>query len=318
MTQDLERLQPVAPREVWPDEARDFTPWLAKEENLAILGETLGMALETKEQEKSVGPFKADILCVNVDDGSDVLIENQLEETDHKHLGQLMTYAAGLHTAAIVWIAKKFTEKHRAAIDWLNEITGTKFHFFGIEIEVWRIGDSKPAPKFNIVAKPNDWSRSAARSVEQGGWTKSQKLYHEFWSFFCKYLQDNSSGRSRTPPAQHWMDFAIGRSGMKLCGLLSSSDNRIGFCFQIEGENSKDFYDLLLPQKEEIEAELGFELKWDRLDDRQSVKLSVFRWDADLEDRSQWEEYCQWMKTHLDKLDGAFRPRVKDLNKDFA
>ena len=310
MSQNLGRLERIALRDIWKTEDQDFTPWLAEEENLAVLGETLGMELELKAQEKHVGPFRADILCVNADDASYVLVENQLEKTNHAHLGQLMTYAAGLHTVAIVWIAEKFTDEHQAAMNWLNEITDTKFRFFGLEIELWRIGNSLAAPKFNIVAKPNDWSRSIVKSVEQGDWTPAQKLYYEFWDYFCKYLhKDNPSGRPRTPPAQHWMSFAIGRVGAKLVGLLRSSDNRIGVRFQTEDENKEIFYDLLRPQKEEIEAELGFSLDWKRLDGRRYAQASYFR-EADLEDRSQWEDYCEWMKIHLDKLDEVFRPRV--------
>ena len=160
----LDRLVRVELREIWETEAQDFTPWIADKENINILGDALNMELELKALEKSVGPFSADILCTNTDDDSLVLIENLLEKTDHTHLGQLMTYAAGLHTVNIVWIAAKFTDEHRAALDWLNEITDVKFRFFGLEVELWRIGESKPAPKFNVVCKPNDWSRAVKRN----------------------------------------------------------------------------------------------------------------------------------------------------------
>ena len=109
-------------REVWKTEAQDFTPWLAKEENLTLLGETLNLELELEAVEKDVGPFRADILCRDIDDDSLVLVENQVERTDHRHLGQILTYAAGLNTVTIVWVAKSFTDEHRAALDWLNEI----------------------------------------------------------------------------------------------------------------------------------------------------------------------------------------------------
>ena len=117
------------------------------------------MELELEAQETDVGQFRADILCKNTDDRSWVLIENQLERTDHRHLGQILTYAAGLHAVTICWIAESFADEHRATIDWLNEISDDKFQFFGLEIEVWKIGDSPPAPKFNVVSRPNDWTR---------------------------------------------------------------------------------------------------------------------------------------------------------------
>ena len=154
-TTEMGRLERVALRDIWTTEAQDFTPWLAQPENLAVLSETLNMDLETAGQEESVGPFRADILCRDTLDDSWVLIENQLERTDHTHLGQLLTYAAGLQTVTIVWVAANFTDEHRAALDWLNEITDERFRFFGLEVELWKIGNSPAAPKFNIASRPN-------------------------------------------------------------------------------------------------------------------------------------------------------------------
>jgi hypothetical protein len=153
----LGKLERVDLRDSWPREDTNLTPWLAKQKNLKLLGASIGMNLERVENESRVGPFRADILCKDTATDSFVLIENQLEPTDHIHLGQLMTYAAGLDTVHIIWVAKSFNDEHRAALDWLNRITMEGFHFFGIEIELWKIGDSLPAPKFNIVCKPNDW-----------------------------------------------------------------------------------------------------------------------------------------------------------------
>jgi len=135
----LGQMERVDLREAWVSEAGSFTPWLAREENLTLLGEALRLRLECEAQEKNVGPFRADILCKDADTGQQVLIENQLECTDHSHLGQLLTYAAGLQAATIIWVAAKFIDEHRAALDWLNEITDDRFCFFGVEVELWRI-----------------------------------------------------------------------------------------------------------------------------------------------------------------------------------
>ena len=171
VTTRLGRLGRVDLREEWKTEAQDFTPWLAQAENLAVLSETLNLDLETAGQEASVGPFRADILCRDTLDDSWVLIENQLERTDHTHLGQLLTYAAGLQTVTIIWVAATFTDEHRAALDWLNEITDERFRFFGLEVELWRIGNSPAAPKFNIVSKPNEWVRSASKATRRPRFT---------------------------------------------------------------------------------------------------------------------------------------------------
>jgi hypothetical protein len=155
----LGRLEKVDLRDIWTTEATDFTPWLARQENLAVLGETLGIELELEAQERAVGPFRADILCKDIGTDRWVLIENQLERTDHVHLGQLLTYASGLEAVTIIWIAARFTEEHRSTLDWLNRITDESFRFFGLEVELWRIGTSAAAPKFNIVSKPSACDR---------------------------------------------------------------------------------------------------------------------------------------------------------------
>ncbi len=167
MNKNLSRLEKVDLRDVWKTEAGDFTPWLAREENIALLGNAIGIDLEVEAQEKNVGPFRADILCKDTISENWVLVENQLERTDHVHLGQLLTYAAGLNAVTIVWIADRFTDEHRAALDWLNEITDSSFNFFGLEVELWRIGDSPIAPKFNIASKPNDWTKTVGRAAAQ-------------------------------------------------------------------------------------------------------------------------------------------------------
>lgn len=195
ITEQLGQLVRAELREGWSNEYSAFTPWLAQDENIALLGDTVGLELEVEAQERQVGPFRADILCKDTANGHWVLIENQLERTDHVHLGQLLTYAAGLQAVTIVWIASHFTEEHRAALDWLNEITDERFNFFGLEIELWRIGNSPMAPKFNVICKPNDWSKrvaAGAAQVERENLTETQKLQLEFWSAFREYATEHA------------------------------------------------------------------------------------------------------------------------------
>ena len=160
----LAKLERVDLRKAWESEPADFTPWLAKEENLALLGETLGMTLVLEAQEKDVGPFRADILCKEPQTDQWVLIENQLEQTDHLHLGQIITYAAGLNAVTVIWIAARLTEEHRAALDWLNEITSEGTNFFGVEVELYRIADSPIAPPF----QPRQQAQCLVKARSQG------------------------------------------------------------------------------------------------------------------------------------------------------
>ena len=200
----LERLERVRDlRSVWPTEAADFTPWLASDANIGLLSDALGVELEVVQAEAAVGPYRADIHCRDVLTEASVLVENQLEKTDHTHLGQLFTYAAGLDAVTVVWIAQRFTEEHRAALDWLNRITHADFRFFGIEVELWRIGDSALAPKFNLVAKPNDWAKTIRETAaaEQPERSASRTLYSEYWQGLTDLILDRGS-RIRPPTAK--------------------------------------------------------------------------------------------------------------------
>lgn len=317
----LDRLVPVDLREVWTHEASDFTPWLAREENLTILGEALGIELELEAQEKTVGPFRADILCKDVDNGDWVLVENQLERTNHVHLGQLLTYASGLEAVTIVWIAAHFTEEHRSTLDWLNKITDDHFRFFGLEVELWRIGNSSAAPKFNVVAKPNDWSRSiaqAARTIDESGLTPLRQMQREYWSAFMDVL--NKAGGpvsgNRTPGSRSYMNYPIGRTGFTLSPAITRTKERIFAELYIKGKNAKRFFYLLREQKDEIESELGYELEFKELPEKQASRITVYKNSINVEDREDWKHQHEWLAKKLNELHRVFSPRVRGLDPE--
>lgn len=317
---ELGRLKPVPLREFWTDESREFTPWLAKEENLKLLGDTIGIELELEAQEKDVGPFRADLLCKNTIDGTWLLIENQLEKTDHAHLGQLLTYAAGLEAVAIIWIAERFTDEHRATLDWLNEITDERFTFFGLEVELWRIGDSPIAPKFNMVCKPNDWSRiiqiSASKAVQL---TEDRQTQLNFWMAFKKYMEENSDIRCQKPSPQNWMTHTIGRSGFCLNSIASIWDSEtntknpeIRVELIMNDMNSKKYFEMLLAQRKEIEQEIGQQLIWYNPEDKKVCRIYIRRSDNFL-NSSDWPKQHNWLRENLEKFYNVFAPRVKQL-----
>ncbi|MDP3285719.1 MAG: DUF4268 domain-containing protein, partial [Desulfobacterales bacterium] len=271
---ELGKLEKVDLRNIWTSESEHFMPWLAQEDNLKLLGDAIGIELELEAQEKNVGPFRADILCKDTATDHWVLIENQLEKTDHVHLGQLLTYASGLKAVTIVWIARKFTEEHRAALDWLNEITDDHFNFFGLEVELWRIGNSIVAPKFNIASKPNDWSKTVAvgaTQVRNMVLTDSKVLQRDFWAAFTDYVKEHNSNIKTTKPLpQNWMNIAIGRSGMSLCAVASLwdsaaesfSSHELRAELVLNDNNSKKYFEQLEAEKEVIEKEIGEQLTW--------------------------------------------------------
>ncbi|XHC25113.1 MAG: DUF4268 domain-containing protein [Phycisphaerales bacterium] len=282
---NLGRLVRVSARDVWAGEATDFTPWLAGEENLSLLGETVGLELELVAQEQFVGPYRADILCRNLADDSFVLIENQLAKTDHVHLGQLMTYAAGLDAVTIVWISTRFTDEHRAALDWLNDITDEKIAFFGLEIELWRIGESPIAPKFNVVCEPNEWVKSKAGGAGSGGRqpTETQQLQQQFWRGFKDYLDDQNSKLSpQAASPQHWLDMAIGRSDFKMSAWIHTIKNQLSAILEISGPLAKPHFDALHADRGAIEGEVGHTLEWLRLPDKKSSRAALHRENFDI------------------------------------
>jgi hypothetical protein len=324
--QTLGRLQKVELRDFWTSEAGDFTPWLAQEENITLLGEAIGLELEVEGQEQTVGPFRADILCKDVATDDWVLIENQLERTDHTHLGQLLTYGAGLNAVSIVWIAARFTDEHRAALDWLNEITDERFKFFGLEVELWRIGDSMAAPKFNMISKPNEWSRTvsgAARvAQQQEGLSDRKKLQLSFWEGFREHLGRVETPLKATKPlAQHWMNMQLGRSGTKMTAIASFYNNQqqtydIGeLRAQVElfDKSAKGYFALLERQKTAIEAELGEPLEWYNPENANACRIFLTA-PADLSQPEKWPEYFQWLQLKLEQLRKIFRNRIRKLN----
>jgi hypothetical protein len=312
---ELGRLKHVNLREQWTSEASDFTPWLAEAENLALLGETIGLELECEAQEKSVGKFKADILCRDTSSGAWVLIENQLERTDHTHLGQLLTYAAGLKAVTVVWVASEFTEEHRAALDWLNEITDTDFNFFGLEIELWCIGESPRAPRFNVISKPNDWSRTI-KDVSKGNLSETLQLYLEYWMALKQYLEDTGSSVQMTKPLpQNWMTFPVGKSNFYVTAAVSRQKKRGSVQLVIYGPDHVSYFQLLQRDKEDIEMEVRSALDWRELPNGKESHIRK-RFDGllDLEKREDWTRQHEEFRVLLERFVDCSRPRVKALD----
>lgn len=309
----LGRLERVELRDTWISESSDFTPWLAQEENLNLLGDAIGLDLALEAVEQWVGPFRADIVCKNTTDGAWVLVENQLERTDHSHLGQLLTYAAGLKAVTIVWIAQRFTEEHRAALDWLNEMTLESVNFFGLEIEVWRIGDSARAPKFNVVCQPNSWVKGPVIvSTEQ---TSTQQLYVAWFQGLREYMDEHSKRvKSVKPLPQNWANFGVGRSTFSLQANISIMSKHLSAGLAIYEPNAKPHFYLLQEQREKIEQEAGQPLAWHELPDKKSSYITVYLKDVDLADRADWPRQHKWMAEKLELFHGVFSLRAKALN----
>jgi len=316
---NLGKLVKIELRDIWLSESSHFTPWLAREENLLTLGETLGLELELEAQERAVGPFRADILCKDIATNAWVLIENQLERTDHTHLGQLLTYASGLEAVTIVWIAARFTEEHRSTLDWLNRITDETFRFFGVEVELWRIGDSPAAPRFNIVSKPNNWSKmvtQAARAIDEAELTGTKALQIAYWGALGTTLMAKGGplATERKPQPQSWMSYKIGRVGFSVNASMARPKRQVRAELYMSHPSAKAWFHLLHAQKDAVEAELGYPVVWEELPEGKDTRILVALSDIDPEDQSDWPRQHEWLAARLNEFYRVFVNRVRLLD----
>ena len=293
---ELGRLEGVDIRTVWVHEARDFTPWLL--EHADHLAETLGIDLELEQSEHPVGGFSLDLVGRDLTNDAVLIVENQLEGTDHNHLGQILTYAAGTDASSIVWIATSFREEHRQAIDWLNEQTREDVRFFGIELQVVRIGSSVPAPLFNLVAEPNDWQKQVRTATRGGRVGTKSALYQEFWTRYLERLRTEHPdwSNARTPSSQNWMDFPSPLKGTRLNPSFAQGARLRHEIYIDTGDKVRNegLFEHLLSQKERFEAEYGRPLEWEALPNARASRIAEYRDDADVVFEDRHEEFISW------------------------
>jgi len=314
MNIELGNLTKVHAREKWTHEALEFTPWLANEENIIELGKALGIELEVENTEVSVGPYSADILAKDVGSDKYVVIENQLEKTNHDHLGKSITYASILDASSIVWIATKFTEEHKKALDWLNDHTSNEVSFYGVLLELWQIDDSRPAVRFNVVSQPTEIIRQTAISKSSENLSDTQKIQFEFWSEFREKLKvqpEIPSVQSARP--QYWYDVSLGRSGINLSNIASSYNNEIGVRVYIGNKIANSALPQLLEMKDDIESEISEELEWNPNPENRD-KIILLKRQADLENKDKWDEYINWLVDMTVRFRKAFSKRLKNMD----
>lgn len=308
---DLGTLESVDLKAVCTDEAGEFTPWLAKPENLARLSKELDMELEFEGVEVPVGPYRADIVATDNMSNERVIIENQLDKTDHDHLGKIITYASGLSAKVIIWIAREFTEEHRKALDFINENANPKVRCYGLEIALFRIGKSAPAPSFKIVSYPNTFGSGGGGG--SSGFTETKALYLDFWAAFKDYCA--SAGTSlnlRKARPQHWYSIAVGRSKFQISLTASTMYKRIGCEIYMRGNNAKQAFKLLQQDKAAIEAATG-SLEWQELPDGKDCRIVLFHTGLDPTEKAQWNEAFAWLKKEAETFHKAFSQRIKAL-----
>ena len=308
---DFGELKKVPLREIWPHEAHDFTPWLA--ENIEALGDALGLELDLTGSEASVGEFSLDLLAKDLNSSRTVIIENQLSQTDHDHLGKLLTYAAGFDASTVIWISREVRDEHRQALEWLNQRTDTETHFFAVVVEVLKIDDSKPAFDFNLVVFPNEWRKTKRQETA----TKLSPKAEQYQTYFQELINElrerhDFTGARRALP----LNFYRFGSGIKEIRYLASFMKGGKVCAAIDimgpeqGQNKK-LFDALEKRNTDFSLKFGDGLCWERADKNISSKIAVYC-DGDIEStHNELEEIREWHIENLLKLKDVFTPEIK-------
>ncbi len=300
----LGKLKRLDLREYWKHEALDFTKWLSEPENIAILSDEIGIGIEVTQTEASVGRFNVDILAQEENTGRKIIIENQLEITDHTHLGQLITYAAGLEAQYVIWIVREVREEHRQAVDWLNEHTDEDISFFLVALELWQIGNSDPAPKFSVLSRPNEWKKSLKTSAQDGDLTDTKTKQLEFWQQLKEFATDKYPElRLRTPRPQHWYDVSIGRSDCHIAFIVDSRENQVRCELYIP--DSKNLFKTFLASAPQIEKDLGIPLDWQELLGKKAARIRALH-DFTFADPSTWPDAFRWLSETAIKFKKVF------------
>ena len=310
---ELGTIEQVDLREMWPHEASDFTPWLAN--NVASLSEALGLELEVRSQEAPVGGYSLDILAHDLGSNRPVIVENQLEPTDHDHLGKLLTYASGYDAGVVVWLAKEFREEHRQALDWLNQRTGEDTQFFGVIVELLKIDDSRPAVNFKLAASPNEWRKESMSTSDRSntGTTERGERYRSFFQNLIDRLREEesfTSARKGQPSSEY--EFASGYTGIRFRAHFNRY-GKTGIALYIDvgdGVRNKKIYDAMKLEKDSIESELNETLEWSRMEDSRASRIDALRDGSIDDDDETLEEIQDWMVERLLAFKEVFGPRL--------
>lgn len=313
---ELSKLTPVNPREVWAHEEYNFTPWLL--DHADELADALGIELELTANEYPVGTFSLDLLGRDLTHDCTLIVENQLEGTDHNHLGQLVTYAAGTDAGTVVWIATSFREEHRQALDYLNELSGDNARFFGVVVGAVRIDDSRPAALFTVKAQPNDWFAQVAaptrQTAERGG---KAVMYTEFWTKYLKVFQDRYPGWSavRSPGYKGWSGAPSGfKGGGNRYNAVFKAGDRVAFELYLDAgdaDANTQLFEHLHAHRAEVEAAFGATLVWEPLPERRACRIYVDR-DGSVDREEEHEAYIGWLVDVAGRFRDALEAHAPD------
>lgn len=306
---NLGKLTKADLRSIWTNEEKDFSSWLAEPANILLLGEELGIEMSLVEKEAGVGRYSVDILAEEEGTGKKIVIENQLENTNHDHLGKIITYAAGHDASMVIWIFKDIREEHRQAVDWLNEHTEESISFFAVKVEAWQIDNSAPAPKFHIISRPNEWAKTVRTSAGSNELGKAALKQLNFWSNLKSYANEKGVGIfSQTPSAQHWYNISIGSAEAHISLTVHTRDDLLG-C-EIYINDNKELYKFLFGKKDVIENKLSSKLEW--IDAKKASRILQRKTHSDLDNVEALDSYYDWFIERASSFQKVFARLVKE------
>lgn len=309
-------LKKVPLRDVWSHEAIDFTPWLA--DNIAELGNVLGMELELTEREASVGDFSLDLLAKDLNSSKTVIIENQFNQTNHDHLGKLLTYAAGFDASKVIWVSEVVRDEHRQALDWLNQRTDTETQFFAVVVEVLKIDDSKPAFNFKPVVLPNEWQKINKRNPAPS--SKGEKYRAYYQALIDELREQYKFTGARVGQPQNWYSFSSGIQGVLYSAVFAQGGKTRAEIYIDQGdqEKNKALFDALKNRESEISSSYGSQLEWERLDEKRASRIALYRDGVIESSDSELEEIRKWHIENLLKIKQIFSPEIKQALRTIA
>lgn len=306
---NIGKLKEVDIRNLWKHEQYDFSEWLSQSENIKLLDDVLGLTLTDITKEAYVGSYRCDIFAKDESSGIKVIIENQLEASNHDHLGKIITYASGLDAEVIVWIVKQAKEEHRSAIEWLNNNTNSNINFFLIELHVYTIENSIPAPFFEVIEKPNEFIKNSKINGEQDNLNKSQSERLEFWNRFNEILIDRGKPFNvRKATTDHWYDVALGTSEAHVSINLVNKESVV--CIDLYINDNKELFDSLYSKKDIIENDLGFKLIWDRLDNGKASRIKYKIKGLNYDNHSNYDELMNKVIDTAIKMRDTFKKYI--------
>lgn len=304
------KIEKVPLRDIWKHEALDFTTWL--QNNIDVLNSVLDFQISTPEREQSTGNFNVDLVAED-ENGNLVVIENQLEKSNHDHLGKVITYLASVGAGKAIWIVSEPRQEHVKAISWLNESTSAEFYLF--KIEGIKIGDSAAAPLLTLIVGPSEEVREAG--VTKKEYAERHHLRKEFWQFLLEKAKEKTKLHSNITPGMYsWIGTGAGIGGVTFNYVIGQHDGKVELYIDHDketGEKNKEIFDKLFSNKKQIEDIFGESLEWERLDGKRASRIAKHFDKYGYRDNEKWEELSSQMIDSMIRLDKALTPFIQKI-----